>query len=232
MPAGMTLPEITSPATPSPTDPAAFIRANTALKPVALVPEIKLHLADQAVPLWQATEAELGRIQLPPPFWAFAWAGGQALARYVLDHAGQFAGKRVLDLASGSGLVAIAAAKAGARVTAADIDPFAIAAIALNAKVNSVDIAIEAADLLDAAPPPGIEVVLAGDVFYERDLAARALAFLDRCAAAGAVVLIGDPGRSYLPQARLAPLASFAVPVTRELEDGEIKETTVFALAN
>jgi predicted nicotinamide N-methyase len=217
---------------PAPADPAAFIRANTALKPVALVPEITLHLADEAVPLWQATEAELGRIQLPPPFWAFAWAGGQALARYVLDHADQFAGKRVLDLASGSGLVAIAAAKAGAMVTAADIDPFAVAAIALNAAVNDVAVAALSADLLDGAPPPGLDIVLVGDVFYEQGLAARTLAFLDRCAAAGARVLIGDPGRSYLPQARLAPLASFAVPVTRELEDGEIKQTEVFALAN
>ena len=232
MPAGMTLPEMTSPATPSPTDPAAFIRANTCLKPVAFVPEIQLYLADQAVPLWQATEAELGRIGLAPPFWAFAWAGGQALARYVLDHPDQFAGKRVLDLASGSGLVAIAAAKAGAKVTAADIDPFAAAAIALNAAANGVEIASLAADLLDAPPPPGIEAVLVGDVFYEQGLAARVLAFLDRCKAGGTRVLIGDPGRSYLPQARLEPLASFAVPVTRELEDGEIKQTSVFALAN
>jgi predicted nicotinamide N-methyase len=227
MSAGMTSPDPTSPAL----DPAAFIRANTALKPVALVPDIQLYLADQAVPLWQATEAELGRIGLPPPFWAFAWAGGQALARYVLDHSGQFAGKRVLDLASGSGLVAIAAAKAGAVVSAADIDPFAIQAIALNAAANGVEVAALATDLLDAPPPPGIDIVLVGDVFYERDLAARAMAFLDRCAAAGAHVLIGDPGRSYLPQARLRKLARFAVPVTRELEDGDIKQTAVFALA-
>jgi predicted nicotinamide N-methyase len=229
MSADMTSPEIPAPAAPA--DPAAFVRANTRLQSVALVPEIRLHLADEAVPLWQATEAELGRIQLPPPFWAFAWAGGQALARYVLDHPDQFAGKRVLDLASGSGLVAIAAAMAGASVSAADIDPFAIAAIALNAAVNAVEVAALVADLLDGPPPPGLDIVLVGDVFYERDLAARALAFLDRCAAAGALVLIGDPGRSYLPQPRLARLASFAVPVTRELEDREIKETAVFTLA-
>ncbi|BAR98789.1 class I SAM-dependent methyltransferase [Blastochloris viridis] len=217
---------------PPATSPAAFIRANTRLQPLAFVPEIRLHLAGEAVPLWQATEAELGRIQLPPPFWAFAWAGGQALARFVLDNAGEFAGRRVLDFASGSGLVAIAAAKAGAGVTAADIDPFAVAAIGLNATANAVEIAVEAADQLDRPPMPGVDVVMVGDVFYERDLAQRVLALLDRYAAAGVRVLVGDPGRSYLPQARLTALASYAVPVTREVEDHDVKQTSVFALTN
>ncbi|WP_244600030.1 class I SAM-dependent methyltransferase [Blastochloris tepida] len=227
----MTLPEITSPAPmPPATDPTAFVRANSRLMPVALVPEIRLHLADAVVPLWQATEAELDRMMLPPPFWAFAWAGGQALARYVLDHPDSVAGRRVLDLASGSGLVAIAAAKAGATVTAAEIDGFAAAAIALNAAANGVGIAVETADLLDAPEVAAFEVVLVGDAFYERDLAARALAFLDRQAASGARVLIGDPGRCYLPQARLARLAHYEVPVTRDIEDREIKPTAVYAL--
>ncbi|KAA5601245.1 methyltransferase [Blastochloris sulfoviridis] len=214
---------------PPATDPAAFVRANTRLMPVALVPEVCLHLTNAVVPLWQATEAELDRIMLPPPFWAFAWAGGQALARYVLDHPGTVAGRRVLDLASGSGLVAIAAAKAGATVTAAEIDGFAAAAIALNAAVNGVEIGIETTDLLDDPATGAFDVVLVGDAFYERALAARALAFLDRQAAAGAAVLIGDPGRCYLPQARLTRLASFAVPVARDVEDRDIKQTAVYA---
>jgi predicted nicotinamide N-methyase len=213
------------------TDPIAFIRANTRLRAVPLVPEIMLHVADEAVPLWSKTEDELGEAGLPPPFWAFAWAGGQALARYVLDHPESVAGRDVIDLASGSGLVAIAAMKAGARsVQAADIDPFARDAILLNAAANNVVISPFADDLL-AGAPAAAETVLAGDIFYERDTAERALAFLSRHHDSGATVLIGDPGRSYLPRERLRALADYHVPVTRELEDAEIKHTKVWALA-
>ena len=214
-------------------DRKAFIRANTRLKPVPLVREISLHVADEAVPIWEKTEEELGAIGLPPPYWAFAWAGGQALARHVLDHREIVAGRRVLDLAAGSGLVAIAAALAGAApVVAADIDAFTDPAIALNAAANDVYIEVVTDDLLDrpASRAPRYDVILVGDLFYERDTAARALAFLDRHAATGARVLVGDPGRTYLPKDRLTWLAEYSVPVTRELEDLEIKRTTVWAL--
>lgn len=213
------------------TDPAAFIRANTALRAVPLVPEIVLHVADEAVPLWSKTEEELGEAGLPPPFWAFAWAGGQALARHVLDHPALVAGRDVVDLASGSGLVAIAAMKAGAaRVRAADIDAFAREAIMLNAAANGVTVTPFAGDLL-AGAEVAAEVVLAGDIFYERDTAARALTFLTHHQRRGATVLIGDPGRSYLPREQLTAVAEFHVPVTRELEDTEIKHTKVWMLA-
>lgn len=213
------------------TDRNAFIVANTRLRAVPLVPEIALHVADEAVPLWSKTEEQLGEAGLPPPFWAFAWAGGQALARYVLDHPQCVAGKDVLDLASGSGLVAIAAMKAGARrVVAADIDRFACTAIALNASANGVTVSTATTDLLAAGELPIAQTVLAGDIFYERDTAERALAFLMRMQAAGALVLIGDPGRSYLPKERLIARADYRVPVTRELEDSEIKHTVVWGL--
>jgi predicted nicotinamide N-methyase len=219
-------------------DRKAFIRANTRLQPVPLVPEISLHVADEAVPIWRKTEEELDAMGLPPPYWAFAWAGGQALARHVLDHPAAVAGLRVLDLAAGSGLVAIAAALAGAApVVAADIDAFTDPAIALNAEANDVYIEIITRDLLaedlpdhPASRQPRYDVILVGDLFYERDTAARALAFLDRHAATGARVLVGDPGRTYLPKDRLKRLAEYSVPVTRELEDLEIKRTTVWAL--
>lgn len=211
-------------------DPPGFIRANTRLRPVPHVPEISLLLADEAVPLWQKTEEQLNEDGLPPPFWAFAWAGGQALARYVLDHPQSVAGKRVLDLASGSGLVAIAAMKAGARETlAADIDSFALEAIKLNAHENGVALQCCSDDLL-AGTEQTWDVVLAGDIFYERDTAERAFAFVSGQAAHGATVLIGDPGRSYLPKDRLTKLAEYSVPVTRELEDNEIKRTAVWTL--
>lgn len=213
-------------------DRTAFILANTRSRPVPLVPEILLHIADEAVPLWQKTEEDLGEMGLPPPFWAFAWAGGQALARYVLDHAEIVRGKDVLDLASGSGLVAIAAMKAGARqVRAADIDAFACAAIAINADVNAVIVSATSDDLLAAENGGRWDVVLAGDIFYERDTAERAFAFLSRHAARGATILIGDPSRTYLPKSRLEMLAEYSVPVTRELEDNEIKRTAVWTLA-
>ena len=208
-------------------DRAAFIRAQTRLLPVPLVPVIRLHLADEAVDLWQSTEEELGQIGLPPPFWAFAWAGGQALARYVVDHPATVAGRRVLDVASGSGLVAIAAVMAGAAsVEAADIDAFAAEAMALNDAANAVALRVRCEDLI--GHDEGWDVVLTGDIFYERDIAARMTDWLSALQRRGATVLIGDPGRSYLPAERLEELARYEVPVTRALEDAEIKRTRVW----
>jgi predicted nicotinamide N-methyase len=213
-------------------DPAVFIIANTLLLPVPLVPEILLYVASEAVPLWTRTENEINEIGLPPPFWAFAWAGGQALARYVLDHPQHVAGKTVIDLASGSGLVAIAAAKADAsRVVAYDIDAFARTAIALNASKNKVAIEASGDDLLAGVAAPAAETILAGDIFYERDTAARAFDFLSARAAQGATVLIGDPGRGFLPMEKLRKIAEYEVPVTRDLEDVDIKLTAVWTLA-
>ena len=206
----------------------AFILANTELLKVPLVPEVSLHLAHESISLWQKTEDELAGIGLPPPFWAFAWAGGQALARHILDHADVVRGKRVIDLASGSGLVAIAAMKAGAaHVLAADIDGFAIVAIGLNAAANGVQLEITGEDLL-AGLLPRADVLLVGDLFYEKALAGRCFDCCLSAHRAGVTVLIGDPGRSYLPQDRLEILDSYAVPVTRDLEDAEIKQTSVW----
>jgi predicted nicotinamide N-methyase len=208
-------------------DPEAFILAHTRLMPVPHVPAIRLQLADEATPLWLKTEEELGDVGLPPPFWAFAWAGGQALARYVVDHAEVVAGRNVLDFAAGSGLVGIAAALAGARsVTCVDIDPFAAAAMRVNAGANGV--AIEAVQDDIVGRDGGWDVVLAGDVCYERDMTEAVIAWLAALADRGATVLIGDPGRTYLPRARLLPLAQYEVPTTRELEDLEVKRTSVW----
>jgi predicted nicotinamide N-methyase len=210
-------------------DPAAFIRANTAVAAPPLVPEIRLHLATEITPLWEATEALLAQHGLDPPYWAFAWAGGQALARYLLDHRDAVAGRRVLDFGAGSGLVAIAAALAGAAaVTAAEIDPFAAAAIALNAAASGVTVAVETADVIGR--PAAWDLVLAGDMCYERPLAQRLTFWLRGLAAAGVPVLLGDPGRTYLPKEGLAPLARYTVPVSRELEDRDQREGVVWRL--
>ena len=209
---------------------SAFIRQNTSVMTPPLVPEVKLHLAHEAVPLWQKTEEELGEMGLPPPFWAFAWAGGQALARYVLDHTDTVENLKVLDLATGSGLVAIAAAQAGsASIVAADIDEFATTAAEMNAELNHVNLEIKLEDLLPQAPPSA-DIILVGDLFYEKTLAARCLAWLREAQGQGAKVFIGDPGRSYLPKDQLEKLAEYNVPVTRDLEDAEIKRTSVWAL--
>jgi predicted nicotinamide N-methyase len=209
-------------------DPAEFVRANTAVTSPPLVPEIRLYLATEVTPIWQATEVSLARFGTPPPFWAFAWAGGQALARYLLDHPETVAGKEVLDICSGSGIVAIAAAMAGAaEVVAAEIDPFAAAAIALNAPLNGVAIAVETRDLLDRAGA-GWSVVLAGDVCYEEPMSRRAIALLRRTAARGRLALLGDPGRAYLPREGLIERARYIVPVSRELEDREAREGVVW----
>jgi predicted nicotinamide N-methyase len=192
---------------------------------VPFVPEILLHQASDPIALWEETEA--GGTEQPPPFWAFAWAGGQALARHLLDHPHLVDGRSVLDLATGSGLVAVAAAKAGARpVTANDIDPFSLAATTANASVNNVQIRTVEADLLDTDPEEG--VILAGDVFYSREMAARVLPFLRRAAFHGALVLVGDPGRAYLPAEGLIKQATYEVPVIESLESVPYRQTTVW----
>jgi predicted nicotinamide N-methyase len=207
-----------------------FIRTNTKLLAPPLVPEIKLHLAEESLPIWQRTEEELGEMNIPPPYWAFAWAGGQALARYLLDNPSITAGQKVLDLGSGSGLSAIAARVAGAHAAlATDVDEVALVAIALNADANGVAVEVAAEDMLDGGPGAA-SVVLAGDLFYERALATRMLAFLDACRTAGASVLVGDPQRAYFPKDRFEAVAEYRVPVTRELEDAEIKNAAVWRL--
>ena len=208
-------------------DRAAFIRANTALLPPPLTPELRLHLATEIVPIWKSTEEELAAQGVPPPFWAFAWAGGQALARYVLDNAELVRGKHVLDFATGSGIVAVAVMKAeAASVLAVEIDDFAIAATELNAEANGVRVAAEHRDVVGV--DEGWDVVLAGDVCYERAMSERVFAWLTALARRGALVLIGDPGRNYLPKDRLEPLQTYEVQTTRELEDREIRRTTVY----
>lgn len=210
-------------------DPAGFVRANTTLLTAPLVPEIKLHLASEVVPLWQATEEELAAQGLPPPFWAFAWAGGQALARYLLDHPDAARGKQVLDFAAGSGLQGIAAKLAGAdAVLSVEVDPFACAAIELNAHANRVAVAVRQEDMVGQANR--WDLVLAGDVCYERPLAERITAWLRRLAGQGATVLLGDPGRTYLPKEGLDRLTAYAVKTTRELEDTDVRNAVVWRL--
>ena len=212
-------------------DRRAFILENTRLQAPPHTPELRLHLADEITPIWKLTEEALAELGLPPPFWAFAWAGGQALARYVLDRPELVAGKRVLDFASGSGIVGIAAARAGAaHVLCADIDGFCAEAAALNAAANGVSIESTDADLLDAAPPD-VDVLLVADICYEKPLAERVMAWLGAAKAAGTTVLMGDPGRSYFPRTGLTKLAEYQVPTTRELEDQEVKMTAVWTLA-
>jgi predicted nicotinamide N-methyase len=209
--------------------PEDFIRAWTAAAAPPLCPELRLRLAGPVTPLWEATEKTLEREGLPPPYWAFAWPGGQALARYLLDHPREAAGRRVLDFAAGSGIAGIAAAKAGARsVVASDLDAFARAAIALNAALNGVTVEASADDF--TAGGAGFDVILAGDVCYERPMAERVWPWLKARAAAGASVLLADPGRAYLPKEGLRELARYAVPTTLELEDRTVRETAVYAV--
>ncbi|HVU19567.1 MAG TPA: methyltransferase [Rhizomicrobium sp.] len=211
------------------TDPLSFVRTNTNLIAPPLVGEIRLHLAAEVVPLWRKTEEELEAEGIPPPYWAFAWAGGQALSRYVLDHPETVAGKDVLDFGSGSGLVAIAASKAGASsVLAADIDRFASAAIAQNAHANNARVQTTTDDII--GQHGDWQAVLIGDMCYERPLAERLLAWLHEFADRGALVLLGDPGRSYFPMTGVEKLATYRVQTTRELEDREIRETSVYRL--
>lgn len=221
---------ITAPTSDSDAGRQAFVRANTELTAPPLLPEVLLHLATQVTPLWEATEANLAACNLPPPYWAFAWPGGRAVARHVLDNPGLVAGRRVLDFASGCGMAAIAAAKAGASgVAAAEIDDFAVAAIGLNARANGVTLDVLRDDIV-GRPLPGIDVVLAGDVCYERPMAERVIAWLRGLARGGTLVILGDPGRAYLPKSGLEALARFAVPTSLDLEDREVRDTTVWRL--
>ncbi len=211
-------------------DPEAFILANTRLQTVSHTPEISLYLADEITPIWRLTEEELGEMGLPPPFWAFAWAGGQALARWLLDNPRECSGKSVVDLATGSGLVGIAAALKGATsVLAADIDPFCEAAVKVNATANSVALDFTDTNLLQS-PPPLVDLICAGDVFYDRDMAMAVLSWLTAARANGTRVLVGDPGRNHFPKTGLTFLAEYTVPTTRELEDNEVKRSRVWAL--
>jgi predicted nicotinamide N-methyase len=214
--------------------PAALqiVRTSSQLRPVTLVPEIRLYQASEPIGVWQRTELAAGRTGLDPPFWAFAWAGGQALARYLLDHPEVVKGRNVIDIASGSGLVAIAAARAGAAaVTAYDIDPLAAAAITINAGANGVAVLAVCADVLDTDTPasPDIDVILVADAFYERDLAGRVMLFLECGHARGAAVLAGDFGRAYLPRDRLRALTAYDVPGLIGVEDSDVKHTTIWA---
>jgi len=210
----------------------AFILENTRLQSPPHTPELNLRLADEITPIWQMTEEALAEIGLPPPFWAFAWAGGQALARYVLDHPNLVMAKTVIDFASGSGIVGIAAMKAGAaHVLCADIDGFCQAALSLNQAANNVVCDFTDADLLDA-PPPTADLILAGDICYEKPMTDKVMAWLKAARAQGANVLIGDPGRSYFPKTGLEKLAEYQVETTRELEDFAVKKTCVWALAD
>tara|TARA_R110000744_G_scaffold36034_2_gene83114 strand:- start:7932 stop:8630 length:699 start_codon:yes stop_codon:yes gene_type:complete len=210
-----------------PLDPVAFLRAHTALLAPPLVPEIQLHLAIETAPIWQQSEEALGAMGLPPPFWAFAWAGGQALARYCLDNRHLLAGQLVLDFAAGGAVSGIAAAKAGAAsVLACELDPFAIAAIKANSAANSAVLETRLGDLVGT--DEGWDIVLAGDVFYEDALAQRIGAWLQELAQRGALVLIGDPGRAFLPRERLELLAGYSVELTRDLEDRELRYAKVW----
>lgn len=205
-----------------------FITEHTQVRPVPFVPEVLMRQADEAIPLWEKTEAQAGTA-LPPPFWAFPWAGGQGLARYVVDHPELVRGREVLDLAAGGGLVAIAAASAGAaRVTANEIDAYADAAIALNAAANEVAIDRAFRDLLGGRTPA--DVVLAGDVFYSGAMAAAMLEFMRRAVADGATVVVGDPGRAYAP-AGGETLATYDIPVIRDLEDADHKSVRILRIA-
>lgn len=217
-------------------DRAAFIRARTAIATAPLVPEIRLHLATEVTPLWQATEAELDANGLPPPYWAFAWPGGQALSRYLLDNPHLVRGKRVLDFAAGSGIAALAARRAGAaHVTASDLDAFALAAMRLNAALDHIsddDLNfVLTDDDVSGAPQGAWDVILAGDVCYERPMAEKILPWLEQQVRGGALVLMADPGRAYLPKHGLIELARYTVPTSRDLEDRDTRETRVLQLS-
>lgn len=207
-----------------------FIRANLKLAPVPAIPEIRLYTAHPASGLWRLAGPEPGEAEQASPYWAYHWAGGAVLARHFLDHPETVAGRRVLDLGAGSGIVGIAAAKAGAsEVIAAEIDPHAFAAIDLNAAANDVAVKVIGYDLT-AGPVPAVDVVAVGDLFYDGDIARRVTAFLDRCIAAGIQVLVGDPGRAYLPRARLRLLAEYPVPDFGDVIGAAMKPSAVFSL--
>lgn len=208
-------------------DSMDFIRAQTQILSPSLLPEIKLHLATEVTPLWKMTEERLKQVDLPPPFWAFAWPGGQGMARYVFDFPETVEGKRVLDFAAGSGVAAIAAMMAGAKkVLAVDIDPLAIAAIKLNAALNNV--AVETGSGLDLSKPfLKTDVIFAGDIFYQQSVSASVTRWLRLCVDAGKTVYVSDPGRAYVPQEGLRELAAYDVPTSRDLEDQDLRKATV-----
>ena len=210
--------------------PRAFVVRHSHLRPVPGLEEIRLHLADDVLPLWRAAQIETDDPDAALPYWAFAWAGGLAIGRYLLDHPEAAAGRRVFDLTSGSGLCAIASLHAGAvEATGADIDPFAAAAIKLNARANGRRVTVVRRDVLDD-DPPDVEIILAGDCWYEARLAERVLPWLHRARDRGIEVLIGDPGRRYLPTDELVELASYDVRTTTELDDLERKQGRVYTL--
>ncbi|MGG7539255.1 class I SAM-dependent methyltransferase [Rhizobium sp. 12,4] len=210
-------------------DPAAFVKANLPISAVPSIPEILLHTAGPASGLWRLA----GRGEAnPPPYWAYPWAGGAVLARYLLDRPEIVAGRRVLDLGAGSGLVAIAAAKAGAAmVTAVDVDANAIAAIGLNAAINDVTISAVAADILDGPPPEAADLIVVGDLFYDPSLALRVMAFLRLCRASGIEVLVGDPERAYLPDRELRRISTQAVADFGAAASGSAVQAGVFSLS-
>jgi predicted nicotinamide N-methyase len=211
-------------------DPRELVLTRTRLQRAPLVPELELHLADDMDDAWQGLQRELDDGELPPPFWAFAWLGGQAVARHVLDCPELVRERRVLDLATGSGLCALAARRAGAGdVLAVDVDPIAVEAVRLNAEHNGLPVRVCVDDLLDACPPQ-VDVVLAGDVFYDAAMAARVQPWLMAARRTGAEVLIGDPLRHYLPRALLTQRAAYDVPTTRDLEGVEVKRVVVYAI--
>lgn len=207
-----------------------FIHANTSLMTVPLVPEISLHLATEITPIWHASESWTGQTNSSPPFWAFAWPGGQGTARYLLDNPQEVEGKRVLDFAAGSGIAAIAAAKSRAEhVFAADIDQLSQVATQLNASRNGVVVGcMRSVDMEKACV--GIDVILAGDVCYEQIMSSIVLRWLRLCAASGVKVLLSDPGRAYVPDENLKEIARYKVPVLRELEDRDIRDVTIWQL--
>jgi predicted nicotinamide N-methyase len=211
-------------------DPVEFIRTQTHIIPPSILPEIKLHLAAEVTPLWQLTEARLRQGDLPPPFWAFAWPGGQGAARYILDNPGLVEGRRVMDVAAGSGVVAIAAMRAGAKkAIAIDIDPLAIEAIKLNAKINGVD--VDVSDKLDlTAPCSSADVLIAGDICYQQAMSATLIRWLRLCVEKGKQVLLSDPGRAYVPEEGLVKLAEYTVPTSRDLEDRDTRTVTVWRM--
>jgi predicted nicotinamide N-methyase len=210
--------------------PRAFVLRHTQLRPVPGLEEVRLHLAGEVLPLWRAVQIETADPDAGVPYWAFAWAGGLAIGRYLREHPEAVAGRRVFDMASGSGLCAIAAMHAGAATaTGADIDAFAAAAIELNARANGRRLTVVRRDVLDDEPPE-VDVILAGDWSYEARLAERVLRWLQRARARGIEILVGDPGRRYLPTDELIELASYDVRTTTELEDLDHKHGRVYAL--
>jgi predicted nicotinamide N-methyase len=211
-------------------DPADFIRAQTQIQSPPLLPELKMHLATEVTPLWQQTEETLQQKNLPPPFWAFAWPGGQGAARYILDHPELVRGKQVVDVAAGGGGIALAAMKAGAKAALAfDVDPLALAAIKLNANINGLH--VETCEKIDLTRPyVKADLLVAGDICYQQAMSTTLLRWLRLCVEGGFTVILSDPGRAYVPENGLIQLADYTVPTSRDLEDREVRTVTVWRL--